>query len=169
MVTRGRALPPFSHQNGGGRISENHVAFRRAGLTMSIRNLFLLLRHLLFPPISLWGRVVGMPFACVAYGQYERKRVWVVKCGIPCSQRRTCGNARGITEDPSCSPPPKQARWNKGTGPLASSILPFCPQVKTREVAGPGVQALACPLCPPDVAPGGPPDVETSGYNGQAR
>ena len=42
---------------------------------MSIRNLFLLLRHPLFPQMSTWRGVAGMPSAFVPCGTHGRKRV----------------------------------------------------------------------------------------------
>jgi hypothetical protein len=66
--------------------------FRReqAAQQLSIRNLFLLLRHLPFPPMFLWGRVVRILSAFVTYAQYGRKRVLIVKRGMRFGRRCTC-------------------------------------------------------------------------------
>jgi len=61
--------------------ANNFFALKGTAQLVSIRNLFLLLRHLPFPQISPWGRVVGIPSAFVPCGRHGRKRVLVAKCG----------------------------------------------------------------------------------------
>ena len=63
---------------------------------VSIRNLFLLLRHLPFPQMSPSERVVGMPSALVPCGRHGRKQV-LAKCGKGSLLRRVepCEQAIG--------------------------------------------------------------------------